>query len=355
MRPLHAKKDAHIGALDGLRAVAILLVLLYHLTPGHDPNQGLRSLLYKIAQIGWSGVDLFFVLSGFLITTKLLEARDEEHRFRNFYARRALRIFPLYYLALIVVFLVTPVAFSRQLPFWLYYSNFVREPALPHLGHFWSLAIEEQFYLVWPAIVFLTSARVARRICVAVILLAPLLRFALATNGFGYITTYQWTPSRADALAMGALIAFAYAHERWRPWLRRASTIAIVLAAPMPLWAMWRDQAALALKDYAHPLAIFVRTLLPTSLALFYASLLILALEVRPLGRILTGRAQTLLARYSYGTYVWHFLFLLPLQRVLGPIHPMLFFTIASAVSIATAVLSYHAFEMFFLRWKSRV
>jgi peptidoglycan/LPS O-acetylase OafA/YrhL len=355
MRALHAKKDAHIAPLDGLRGMAILLVLLYHLTPGADPNQGLRSLHYKIAQIGWSGVDLFFVLSGFLITRKLLEAREERHRFRNFYARRALRIFPLYYLALIIVFVVTPVPFARQLPFWLYFSNFVNESGLHHVGHFWSLAIEEQFYLVWPAVVFLASGRVARRICVAMIFAGPLLRLALAMNGADAQATYGWTPSRADALAMGALIAFAYAHERLRPWLLRAAVVAFAIALPMPLWAMWRDRAMLVLFDGIDPLSIVVRTLLPSSLALLYASLLVLALEVRPIGRVFSGRVQTLLARYSYGMYVWHFMFLKPLERLLGPVHPMLFFAIASTLSIAAAVLSYHAFEVFFLRWKNRV
>src|SRR2546423_13639037 len=97
-----------IGALDGLRAIAISLVLLFHLTPGHDSNHGLRSLHYKIADVGWSGVDLFFVLSGFLITGILLRSRRRPHYFRNFYARRALRIFPLYYTALAAVFLILP-------------------------------------------------------------------------------------------------------------------------------------------------------------------------------------------------------------------------------------------------------
>jgi peptidoglycan/LPS O-acetylase OafA/YrhL len=355
MRRLHAKKDGHIGALDGLRAIAILLVLLYHLTPGRDANHGLRSLHYKLAEIGWSGVDLFFVLSGFLITTKLLEARDGRHRFRDFYKRRALRICPLYYLALTIAFVATPVALGRQLPFWLYYSNFVNDAGVPHLDHFWSLAIEEQFYLFWPAVVFLTSGRAARRICIAIIIGAPLLRFALAANGAAYAATYMWTPSRADALAMGSFIAFAYVHERLRPWLLRASVLAFAVALPLPLWAMWRGGAVFVLQSGTDPRSLFVRTLLPSSLALLFASLLVLALEVRPLGRVLTGRVQTLLARYSYGTYVWHFMLVEPLARMLGPVPAMRFFAIGSIVSIAAAVVSYHAFEVFFLRWKSRV
>lgn len=126
------KPGRHLGPLDGLRAIAIGLVLLYHLTPGHQSNLGARALLFKIADLGWSGVDLFFVLSGFLITGKLLEARTEPSPFRNFYARRALRIFPLYYLVLFLVLVLVPAisknisvgSFSAQLPYWLYYSNF---------------------------------------------------------------------------------------------------------------------------------------------------------------------------------------------------------------------------------------
>ena len=85
------RDEEHIGALDGLRSAAIVLVLLYHLSPEHESDLGLRALPFKIADLGWSGVDLFFVLSGFLITGKLLAAKNEPHRFRNFYARRALR------------------------------------------------------------------------------------------------------------------------------------------------------------------------------------------------------------------------------------------------------------------------
>ena len=111
----HIDALRHIDALDGLRAAAILLVFLFHLTPGDDSNQGLRSLLSKVADIGWTGVDLFFVLSGFLITGKLLQARAEPHRFRDFYIRRSLRIFPLYYAALAFVLLVLPLV-SRTPP-----------------------------------------------------------------------------------------------------------------------------------------------------------------------------------------------------------------------------------------------
>src|SRR4051794_13200133 len=93
-----------IGSLDGLRAIAIALVLLFHFTPGHDSNQGVRSLPFKLADIGWSGVDLFFVLSGFLITGILLRAKGSPEYYRRFFSRRVRRVLPLYYLALVIAF-----------------------------------------------------------------------------------------------------------------------------------------------------------------------------------------------------------------------------------------------------------
>src|SRR4051812_39004746 len=105
-----ASRRAHEGfipALDGLRGIAILLVLFHHFTI-YRPDRGLDKWLANIPAAGWIGVDVFFVLSGFLITGILLDARDRRHYFRNFYARRALRIFPLYYLVVFVGLILLP-------------------------------------------------------------------------------------------------------------------------------------------------------------------------------------------------------------------------------------------------------
>jgi peptidoglycan/LPS O-acetylase OafA/YrhL len=355
MQPLSRRTDQHIAVLDGLRAAAILLVLMYHLLPGRESDEGLRSLFFKIADIGWSGVDLFFVLSGFLITTKLLAARDDEHRFRNFYVRRALRIFPLYYAVLLVLFVVGRPPLAAALPLLLYYSNF-SPAALPTdvwapTGHFWSLAVEEQFYLLWPAIIFLCRRRTAMTICIAVAVAAPLLRFALAANGFSWYATYASTPCRADGLVLGSLIALAGTN-------RRLAWLALSLTAPVAAWVTWRHKAYYVVETFQTPDAIALRALLPSVVSLMFAALLVLALEYQP--RTLGIAPFRLVAKYSYGMYVAHFMLIPTLQRLLplDTLTPnsgaLLFFAAGSVASFVLAAISYHAFESIFLRAKPR-
>lgn len=354
----------HIGPLDGLRAAAIFLVLLYHYTPTRNADLGIRGLHWKLADIGWCGVDLFFVLSGFLITTKLVAARNDPHRFRNFYARRTLRIFPLYYLALIVVLLIVPLLtrlpfepLRAQLPYWLYFTNFAWpelqiEQTIP-ISHFWSLAVEEQFYLLWPAVVFLTRERTARWICIAIAIAAPLLRLTLALNGAEWVATYAWTPSRADGLVLGSLLAFVYASDRFKRRALTMSMAALAIAAPPLAWITWRAKSGWVCTNGTMPEVLLVRTLLPTLLALFFAALLVCAMEWRPLSRVLSGRAQSLIARYSYGMYVVHYMLFPTLQQQLGA-SPLIVFLVGTAISIALAAVSYECFEKFFLSLKSR-
>lgn len=170
---------------------------------------------------GWCGVDLFFVLSGFLITGILIDTKETAHAFRNFYARRILRIFPLYYLTLAVYFHVLPAAarllsgfhrFQRteELWYWLYVCNWSPSIGTAHalLTHLWSLSIEEQFYLFWPLLVFTLSRRSVGRLCAAVIVLTPCLRlgYLLTVVGGGSLL-YRITLFRIDTLAFGALCA----------------------------------------------------------------------------------------------------------------------------------------------------
>jgi peptidoglycan/LPS O-acetylase OafA/YrhL len=370
-----AKREQHIGALDGLRAAAILLVLLYHLTPDHESSHGLRTLLFKIADLGWSGVDLFFVLSGFLITTKLLAARDDAHPFRDFYVRRTLRIFPLYYAVVFVVLVVIPAIAavpyanaSQQLSYWFYYANF-RHDTLPTehiapIGHFWSLAIEEQFYLLWPLVILRAPRKLAVAICCALTVLPMPLRYFFATNGFHWTASYAWTPSRMEGLAIGALLAIAAERGFDRKAAIRASLVTLALSTPFLAFAAWRDRAMLVVKTLTTSEAIFARTVLPTAAAIAFGALLVLSLEWGALGRALSIGPLRRLARYSYGLYVFHVL-LLPLTRLiarrwfasdLAPnTHALLFFVTGSTLSLGAAIASYHLYEMRFLRLKERL
>jgi len=370
-----AKQEHHIGAIDGLRAMAILLVLLYHLTPEHESSHGWRTLLFKIADMGWTGVDLFFVISGFLITSKLLVARGDAHPFRDFYLRRTLRIFPLYYATVLMVLVVIPamtaVPFAsarQQLPYWFYYANFYSDPLptehVAPLGHFWSLSIEEQFYLVWPLVILRAPRPVAVAVCCALVVLPMPLRYWLATNGFDWTASYSWTPSRTEGLAIGAFLAIAAERGLDRAAAVRTSLAALALSVPPLGFAAWRDRGQLVIKTLVTPEAIFARTVLPAAAAIAFGALLVLALQWRFLGNALSVRPLRLIARYSYGLYVFHVL-LLPLTRWvtarffaadLAPnVKALLFFAVGSTLSLAAAIASYHLFEARFLRLKARV
>lgn len=211
----------HIPSLDGVRGVAILLVLVRHFgLLGSDATASAR-LVNHISRVGWVGVDLFFVLSGFLITRILWDAKGSRRFFATFYARRALRIFPLYYAVLIFAYFVVPLVHREPIPVrgawwvWLYLSN-IRGAMIgeilrgtPHinLGHFWSLAVEEQFYFVWPLAVFLLDRRGLLLTCAIAIISAFALRNGLLLAGFTYAAPYLLTPCRMDGLAIGSAIA----------------------------------------------------------------------------------------------------------------------------------------------------
>ena len=179
-----------IPALDGLRGIAIILVMLHHFT-NYRPTSGIDGLIGSVVFFLWTGVDLFFVLSGFLITGILLDSRGSERYFTTFYARRTLRIFPLYYLVLFVAFVVLPqfpavnavltgqVDLPPQWPYWLYLENFsIAARGWVHgwVDVGWSLAIEEQFYLVWPLVIWLCPPRLLALLCAAIIVAEPIAR-----------------------------------------------------------------------------------------------------------------------------------------------------------------------------------
>ncbi len=209
----------HLPELDGVRGLAILLVLICHfgyLFPGR-----LRDWL----SLGWAGVDLFFVLSGFLITRILLAWRGSPGYFRLFYTRRVLRIFPIYFLFVGAYFLLMlPLAhyFGLALErttrdqwwYWLYLANWHTGANHSTLVHLWSLGIEEQFYLVWPVVVLLYERKRLGALCVGIALLSSSLRLGVILGaGFGREATL-FTVCRMEGVALGAMIACGVKLER---------------------------------------------------------------------------------------------------------------------------------------------
>jgi len=282
----------HIPALDGLRAIAVLMVLATHFWA--DPAG--YPLLNRLAAFGWAGVDLFFVLSGFLITGILWNSRDKPHYFLNFYARRTLRIFPLYYAVLGLVLLVLPLVatlparvISDRALYFLYLSNFALAAGgwqLFLLDITWSLSIEEQFYLVWPSVVRVLTHRRLMVLCVALIILVPLARL-LSWNVLGWRWLHMMTPLRMDAFAVGALLALKSVSPRRAASFLLASGTLILGLVLSGVYA--RDSWLVGTVGYSlNALAAGAAVGLATSIPL---------LTARPLRHI---------GKVSYGMYLLH-------------------------------------------------
>ena len=300
----------HIRALDGLRGIAIILVLLRHV--GEDgPARQLGGVIAAALQSGWLGVDVFFVLSGFLITGILLDARGEGDRapdgyFLHFYARRALRIFPLYYL---FVALLAP---NKTWWYWTYLTNVMIArhgwpQGTPDTGHLWSLAVEEQFYLVWPTIIAFTPRRRFPLLCCSVVLSSFTLRALLVHQGQA-LAGYVLTPARADTLAVGAFLAVALRGETLRHVVTRATPV-----------VTWTALAALGVLFVTHGLdhRLSVGGLLLGSAAmtLFTATCIVRVANGSRIGRLLEWGPLVSFGTYSYAIYLVQ----LPIRDVLRP------------------------------------
>jgi peptidoglycan/LPS O-acetylase OafA/YrhL len=230
------KRRPHIRELDGIRALAIGLVLVTHLFDNVAivPQSFLSALplpLRVIVAHGWLGVDLFFVLSGFLITGILLKAKGEPGYFRDFYIRRVLRILPLYYLVVLV--LTTVYGYREYATFWNFalglsanLSGLVDASVPPGAGPMWSLGVEEQFYLFWPLVVLILSRQRLAFVAIIIIVIEPIVRY---WAGAGSIS-YPWC--RFDGLALGSLLALWFSAPSFTPQktLRLGAGLAAVSA-----------------------------------------------------------------------------------------------------------------------------
>ena len=305
----------YIPQFDGLRGLAILSVLIGH--------SGFLEALPHAGMLEYTrfGVDLFFVLSGFLITGILTDSRGSQHYFRNFYARRALRIWPLYYLVLFVAFVVAPLFAPSMRPtavsvwpaFVFYVQNivFAYRSTYPFgLGATWSLAVEEQFYLTWPVLVFLLKKRTLAVVSVLLVVMSLSLRLWFHFHGAPLGFVHFFTISRLDAIAFGSLAAL---------WLRSPSCTLV----------RWRTHAYQFLV-FGMAGTILARVLMHrnsstvgyTFLAFTFTGLLGISLASDPrsslLGRSLSAGWLRYIGRISYGIYLLHYPLFILWARFIG-------------------------------------
>jgi peptidoglycan/LPS O-acetylase OafA/YrhL len=360
-------KRQHYQVLDGIRGVAIIGVLLTHgayLIENH--------LAARLFQVGWAGVDLFFVLSGFLITGILINTKAAVNRGTSFYARRILRIFPIYYLTLGVVLVAQtqwhwlasvadmPSLLDR-LSYVFYFKNIA--PLWNHgdahqtlLAHFWSLAVEEQFYFVWPLVVWHLPTKTVYKLCGVALCLTLAVR-VFAGGHFGYGAWLQFSPlTRADGLFAGSGLAAMLA-SNYRPSKKLLACLTAACSLSFLVIALTGYRQFF----YGGP---FMSTIGYSSYAILFGVLIAYCLESgqATVPRLLQARWLRGFGRYSYGLYVFH----LPIYFVCDhlakewfgmtqPLHgfrSFLYLGALIAIAYAIAWISYNAFEQQFLKLK---
>jgi peptidoglycan/LPS O-acetylase OafA/YrhL len=359
---LNYSHGKHIPELDGVRGVAILSVLLFHCFPE-----------ISMFKLGWAGVDVFFVLSGFLITGILLDSVNKKNYYRNFIIKRILRIFPLYYFALFLFLFFLPhismrtfntlnlsFAFDHQLWYWFYISNWLLsvKTGWVHgagINHFWSLSIEEQFYLFWPLLVYLTRRKGFIYLCILFIIASAGLRNILFLFNVPHDALYLMTISRADSLAIGGLIAALIRNDIGKRLLEYATIPAFIIVISVLSIGMFINKSA-------NPYLSFFSTIGYTLIDLISGILIIFVLsDFMMFKNIFSLRILRFLGKYSYSMYIFHF----PVMILCfywankffksSHIQNLLISTLSIFITILISLLTWYGIESRCIRLKAKI
>jgi peptidoglycan/LPS O-acetylase OafA/YrhL len=350
-----------IPALDGIRGLAISLVLWWHVTSlSYVPNHSWLTRIIDLGRFTWSGVDLFFVLSGFLIGGILLDAVQSPSYFSTFYIRRAYRIVPLYAVFLLVVFAVLHrygashpwLGDTATFPYYVFFlQNFWMATTGSHGRIFlvitWSLAVEEQFYLTLPLTVRYVPRRVLYRVLVGVIIAAPVLRIVAAhlLNG-KWLAAYVLMPCRADALCFGVLIAMATRNaEVWNKIVAHRGLLftAFALSTGVGLWMTL---------SHFQPFTKNLFGLEYSLLATIYSLLVVSTLVSPSLSSVFSFAPLRFMGIVAYGVYLFHWPLIIASQQTVLYFYPasrgvtvVLAAMFAVMASVGLATISWKYFE----------
>lgn len=410
--PATAIVGRKLQSLDGLRAIAIILVFVHHVQQ-HIPSINRATFAFKMyVSQGWIGVDLFFVLSGFLITGLLLDSRDAKNYFSGFYARRILRIFPLYYSVLTGIIIASQIltdvhaqsapAVASLVPLpedrWVYFCYLTNWTGLwkaqwdTHfasiLAHFWSLAIEEQFYFVWPFIVWMVRPRAIPWIAGIVAGLSAIIRLAWVAHAGVQVVPPQSvemqlaTICRLDGLFIGALCACFFRDKnlmsRIHPWLKWIGALALVLFFlvfsamlffPRRAWPLLYGSNPAVPHSLEDAVRLFLLCGGYTVLAVAFGALVLLAAYTETkntfMQKFLRSRLLAPIGTYSYGIYVFHVpilglaqIYVFPrIVRGTSSLEEAVFtecayIAVLAAATFIVSALSYEFFEKKILRFK---
>jgi peptidoglycan/LPS O-acetylase OafA/YrhL len=359
----NSNKKKFYSSIDGLRAISFILVFLFHYSvPGFE--------------LGWGGVSVFFVISGFLITEILINSKQNCRYFTNFYVRRALRIIPIY-----IAFLVSVVLFilyrSGKLPSdLLYYLTYTQNiyqvfnvnpsgfslRASSLLSHTWTLAIEEQFYLLWPLIIYLTPIRLLPAVSSAVVIIGVVFRLVAVLITQNYLVVSILLFSQIDLLALGSILAIYKTghfdidirkYVKWAGFIGVLGIISVVFyiavkygVSLLVAYSYFKQPEFYALDLFTVNIYIFIGLV---SIALIYSC--VFRSNNYFFNRILSNKYITHIGKISYGLYLYHW----PVYILLsGRFNNRFLFVLVGAVATYTiSVLSYYYFERRINKYKN--
>jgi peptidoglycan/LPS O-acetylase OafA/YrhL len=357
-----ASDRPYYPALDGLRGIAILLVVIYH-------NFGFTNYFY----FGWLGVDLFFVLSGFLITSILIATEIEKRDLKNFFVRRILRIFPLYYLALAITLFILPLfsSFSMDISYyrqhqawlWTYTQNWLYILSLPKnnfLIHFWSLAVEEQFYLVWPFIILLLKKTnkllLLLSLTLILVIATRFLVWVYKVENIEYFGLYTFT--RIDGICIGCMVALL--QKTNRTFLEKYTAVIVFSLAGLNFLFYFINK----MHAFTFPYLAIVGY---TTFAAMFGLLVyeVISGTTRIINKVLSSGFLKFFGKISYGLYIFH----LPVYLLVTPYlkniitgkysasaneTDLIASVAATFIAIIISYLSYRFFESFFIKLKNK-
>jgi peptidoglycan/LPS O-acetylase OafA/YrhL len=340
----------HYPALDGLRGLAILLVVFYH-------NFGFINYFF----FGWLGVDLFFVLSGFLITDILLKTKNDPHYLKNFYGRRVLRIFPIYYLVLIIFLLIIPSLNvgllnldyyqTHQIWLWVYLQNwlYIFKPPPPDslsLSHLWSLAVEEQFYLIWPFVILLIGKiKPLFFFMLSLLIIVIAVRFLVWLYHIEKIAYFNlYTFSRIDGICIGSMLALLRQFNS-RFLQKNIAVIVFTLAGLNFIFYFFNNAYS-----FSFP---FLAIIGYTTFAVIFGILVNEAVNNNKIIVLLfNNRFMKFFGKISYGLYIFHWPIYLILRNLVINLPNIIISIIATIIAIVVSWLSFEFFESKILKLK---
>lgn len=340
--------------LDGTRGIAALMVVVFHFFTYQNSSYLVNLSFYQsIFEFGQHGVSLFFVLSGFVITRILIQTKTSKNYFYRFYKRRILRILPLYYLFLFVFYLFPltydgqVTEFKEQLPFYFYLQNLtdIINISASGPGHYWSLAVEEHFYMLWPLIIFFINKKYVGRVIFAYIISIFVLKYYMLNEG---ISINKFTLTRMDQIMMGSYLAILEIKGFFeRKGALKKMILAGLLILPIGIITYIIGDNVSHLKEMVkYPI-----------LGILFFSLIggLISLKERNIiNKILASNSFQYLGKISYGIYVWHILVLLMLKQFYISKNLIVDLSLTIGLTILFAHLSYYYFEVYFLKLKDK-